>query len=130
MDKMKNMTILLVMFAMILAIGAFVFANGRSDVELATKDPSVLQGQVQKVVISQKDYNYYPREITVKAGQPVEITLDESLRGCLRSFSIKDFGVNEYARTPEDKITFTPNKKGTFNFACSMGMGYGKLIVE
>ena len=33
-------------------------------------------------------------------------------------------------QTPTDYVEFTPTKKGTFGFACSMGMGTGTLIVE
>ncbi|OIO81442.1 hypothetical protein AUJ84_01085 [Candidatus Pacearchaeota archaeon CG1_02_32_132] len=80
--------------------------------------------------MSEKNYNYYPSEIKVKANQPVEITLDDKVVGCLRAFTIRDLGVSKYARTPDEKIIFTPNKKGTFTFSCSMGMGYGKIIVE
>jgi hypothetical protein len=60
----------------------------------------------------------------------VEITLDNSVKGCLRSFNIKDLGVQKSSKNSDDKITFTPTKKGTFKFACVMGMGYGNIIVE
>ena len=60
----------------------------------------------------------------------MSISLDSSVTGCLRSFTIKDLGVSKYAKTPSETIDFTPTKKGTFTFACVMGMGYGKLIVE
>ncbi|KAF0216769.1 MAG: Heavy metal transport/detoxification protein, partial [bacterium] len=90
----------------------------------------VSAGNVQKVILGMKNYNYNPNTITVKAGQPVSITLDSSVQGCLRSFAIKDLGVSKYAKTPSETIDFTPTKKGTFTFACSMGMGYGTLVVE
>ncbi len=87
-------------------------------------------GDVQKIVLSFKNYNYYPNTITVKQGVPVEITLDNSIRGCYRSFNIKSLGVSKYSSNPSDTITFTPDKKGTFEFACGMRMGYGTIIVE
>ena len=59
-----------------------------------------------------------------------EITLDKSVSGCYRSFNIRDIGVSQYSKDPSQKITFTPTKPGTYTFACSMGMGYGKLIVK
>jgi hypothetical protein len=46
---------------------------------------------VQRVTLSYKNYNYYPNTIAVNINQPVEITLDDSIRGCFRSFTIKDF---------------------------------------
>lgn len=87
-------------------------------------------GEVQNIVIGMKDYNYYPNTIKVKAGQPVSISLDESVYGCFRDFTIRELGVREYLRTPQDTVVFTPTKKGTYRFACSMGMGTGTLIVE
>ena len=87
-------------------------------------------GEIQKITLSMKNYNYYPNTIKVKEGVPVEITLDEGVVGCYRAFTIRDFGVQVYSKTPNEKITFTPNKKGTFGFSCAMGMGRGTLIVE
>ena len=87
-------------------------------------------GEAQKVVIGVKDYNYYPNTIKVKAGVPVSLSLDKSVYGCLRDFTIRDFGIRKYLKTPEDTLEFTPTKKGTFAFACSMGVGTGTLIVE
>ena len=87
-------------------------------------------GEVQKVVIGMKNYNYYPNTIKVKAGIPVSISLDKGVVGCYRSFVIRDFGIQKYLKTPQDTIEFTPKKPGTYRFACSMGMGTGTLIVE
>ena len=87
-------------------------------------------GDFQKVTLGIKNYNYYPNTVTVKAGQPVRIYLDESVVGCYRGFVIRDFGISKYLRTPSDYVEFTPDKKGTFRFSCSMGMGTGTLIVE
>lgn len=84
----------------------------------------------QEVVLGVKDYNYYPNTIKVKSGIPVRIYLDSSVAGCLRSFTVREFGVNEYLQSPEDYVEFTPDKTGTFGFACSMNMGTGVLIVE
>jgi|SRR3989338_6714920 len=87
-------------------------------------------GDVQKINIGFKNYNYYPNTITVKEGQSVEITLDSSVRGCYRSFNIKSLGVSKSSSGPSDTIKFTPNQKGSFEFACGMRMGTGTIIVE
>ncbi len=86
--------------------------------------------EAQNIVISEKNFNYYPQTIRVKEGQLVRISLDSSVGGCLRSFTIPAFGVQKNLATPQDVIEFTPDKKGTFKFACSMNMGTGTLIVE
>ncbi len=87
-------------------------------------------GKIQEVTLGMKGYNYYPNTVAVKANQPVRIYLDKSVGGCYRSFTIRDFGIAKYLATPKDYVEFTPTKKGSYRFACSMGMGTGTLIVE
>ena len=86
-------------------------------------------GEIQEVVIGMRNYNYYPDTINVKAGIPTRVSLDDSVYGCFRDFTIRDFGIREYLQTPEDYVEFTPMNPGTYTFACSMGMGVGKLVV-
>ncbi|MBI5804304.1 cupredoxin domain-containing protein [Candidatus Pacearchaeota archaeon] len=130
--EVKKSTLYFGLIILVLIVGGIFFLRGGSSVtgNVVAQEGGALQEETQKVVLSTKNYNYYPSEIKVKVNQPVSITLDEKVQGCLRSFTIKDLGVSKYARTPQETIDFTPTKKGTFTFACSMGMGYGKLIVE
>ena len=127
---MKNTTILILIAIFIIAGGYFIYNNSDESVSSGVDSADNLAGTVQKVVISEKNLNYYPNTIKVKSGQPVSISLDSSVTGCLRSFTIKDLGVAKYLRSTSDTLNFTPTKKGTFTFSCSMGMGYGKLVVE
>ena len=123
----------MLVFVMIVLVGGFIFVGGKKNGSITgnvVQNPEPFQEPTQKVVLSMKNYNYYPQEVKVKAGSPVELTLDSSVAGCLRSFTIKELGVSKYAKNPSETINFTPTKKGTFTFSCSMGMGYGKLIVE
>lgn len=126
---MKTFTYFVLTLIIIAVVGGFVFAKSK---EYSPNNNTVANngGEVQKVVIGMKNYNYYPNTIKVKAGQPVSITLDESVYGCFRGFVIRDLGVSAISRTPSQTIDFTPKKKGTFRFACSMGMGTGTIIVE
>lgn len=130
---MKNSTYLIGM-AVLLVAGVIFFVFGPSDHSPrlpATSDPSLPTPEgVQKIVLSMKDYNYYPSTITVKAGQPVSISLDSSITGCYRSFTIKGLGLAKNLPKPSDTLDFVPEQPGTYTFACSMGMGYGTLIVE
>ncbi len=132
MEIKKSILYIGVILLILIVGGFFLFRGGSSTVNgnVFSEGSQALQGEVQKVVISEKNLNYYPNEIKVKAGQPVSITLDSSVTGCLRSFNIKDLGVSKYAKTPSETIDFTPTKKGTFRFACSMGMGYGSIVIE
>jgi len=126
---MKTFTALIILIIVLIAAGGFVFSK-LENVQNANSVNSQETGKTQEVVLSMKNYNYYPNTIKVKSDIPVRIYLDESVVGCYRGFTIRDFGINKYLKTPEDYIEFTPNKKGTFVFACSMGMGTGKIIVE
>lgn len=130
---MRNITMLVIIGIVVLIVGALVYANSGSTSSSENSVDSVAKaqnGNAQKITLSMKNYNYYPSTIKVKGGVPVEITLDSSIGGCYRSFNINDFGVHAYSSSPAQKITFTPTKKGTFRFACSMGMGTGTIIVE
>ncbi len=84
---------------------------------------------VQKVTLSFGS-NYAPSTINVKAGTPVEITLDDSVSGCFRAFRIPELKFFKISTSPSDKITFTPDKPGIYRFQCSMNMGYGTLVVS
>ena len=131
--KIKKSTIYVGVILLIIVIGGFFFLRGGNSAvngNVVSEGKHVLQGETQHIVISKKDLNYYPNEIRVKAGQPVSISLDSSVTGCLRSFNIRDLGVSKYSKTLSDTIDFTPNKKGTFRFQCSMGIGTGTIIVE
>ena len=56
---------------------------------------------------------------------------NEILTGCpTLTFTIRQLGLAKRLTTPSDTLDFTPTQKGTFRFACSMGMGTGTLIVE
>ena len=125
---MNKTKIELLIVAAILVVGGYFMLGGGS--ESGVTGNVVAAGGVQEVVLGMRDFNYYPNTVTVKAGSPVRISLDESVYGCFRDFTIREFGIQEYLITPEDTVEFTPTKKGTFTFACSMGMGVGKLVVE
>lgn len=127
---MKSITIILLSLAIILSIGIFVFSNLTKNEKTGFAAFENSNSEIQKITLSMRNFNYYPGTFKVKANIPVEINLDKSVTGCLRSFSIRDFGIKKYLKSPEDKVTFIPTNKGTFPFSCSMGMAYGKMIVE
>ena len=113
----------------IVVIFGFMMVRGNSESDEVFFSATIKDG-VQEVVLSLKDYNYYPNAVKVKEGIPVRIYLDSSVVGCLRDFTIRDFGVRQYLKTPQDYVEFLPDKKGRYTFACSMGMGTGVLVVE
>ena len=129
-DEIKITKSAIYIFGIILLIviaGFFIFKNSKN---LSNNTINNSYGETQKVVIGIKNYNYYPNTIKVEAGKPVSISLDKSVVGCYRGFTIRELGLAKYLATPEDTLEFTPTKKGTYVFACSMGMGRGTLIIE
>jgi plastocyanin domain-containing protein len=126
---MKTFTALIIIMIIVFSIGSFVFSKSEG-IQNTNSINNQGNEKTQEVILSIKNYNYYPNTIKVKSGIPVRIYLDETVTGCLRSFTIRDFGVAKYLKTPNDYVEFTPNKKGKFTFACSMGMGTGTIIVE
>lgn len=125
--KVKKTTLYLLGILIIVIIAGYLMIDTSSAQNNVAGNSG---GEAQKVVIGMKNYNYYPNTVKVKAGQTVSISLDESVYGCFRDFTIREFGVRKYLRTPEDSVEFTPTKPGRYTFACSMGMGTGTLIVE
>ena len=117
----------------IIAAGFFMLNQSESYPELQNEQVSgnvvAGTGEIQEVVIGMKNYNDYPDTINLKAGIPARVSLDDSVYGCFRDFTIRDLGVREYLKTSEDYVEFTPTDPGTYPFACSMGMGFGKLVV-
>jgi plastocyanin domain-containing protein len=122
---MKNILLITIIIIIVIGFGIFLIKSPSINGNLG-----VNSDRIQKITLSIKDGNYYPQTITVKANETVRIYLDSSVTGCYRSFTINQLGLSKYLEYPTDYLEFTPIKKGTFRFACSMGMGTGTLIVE
>ena len=86
---------------------------------------------VQQVVIEAQNNGYSPRYIKVKAGVPVELTVQTNdTYTCASWFSLKAFNI-KMQLGPKDSqtVTFTPAEKGRYQFSCAMGMYTGTLEV-
>ncbi len=127
--KIKKSTVYFLGILLILA-GALIFMMSNGGSEETKYETNTNSGESQRIVLGMKSFNYFPNTITIKAGTPISLSLDKSVTGCFRDFTIKELGIHEYLKTPEDTIDFTPTKPGTYTFACSMGMGTGTLVVE
>lgn len=86
---------------------------------------------VQQVTIGVFNNGYNPRNVKVKSGQPVQLTLQsKDTYSCALSFVFKEFGINTFLEaTDSQSFTFTPTKKGKYTFTCSMGMYSGTMEV-
>lgn len=129
MTKINKSTLYIFGIVALILIGGIVFLKSGGTLAKGVSSNGSNE-EVQKIVIGMKNYNYSPNVIKVKSGVPVSISLDSSVGGCFRDFTIREFGIHKYLKTPQDTIEFTPTKPGRYTFACSMGMGTGTLIVE
>lgn len=85
----------------------------------------------QIINLSFSGYNYSPNIFNVKVGKPVKIIADvQSLVGCYKSFTMPSLGVKKIFTNEDNTIEFTPEKKGTYDFSCYMGMGRGQIIAS
>lgn len=79
--------------------------------------------QVQIVESSANSSSYDP--IFVKKGVPVEWTIrvpKGDLNGCNRAIVIPEYGIKATLKEGENRLSFTPERAGTFTFTCWMGM--------
>ncbi len=76
----------------------------------------------QKVAMQAKRFEYTPQTVTVKKGQPVELSLSTLDR--LHGFSAPDLGLHaEIWPGKTTVLTFTPQKAGTFELHCDIFCG-------
>ena len=86
---------------------------------------------VQEIEIVALNDNYYPKEVIIKKGAPVRVTLKAGKHsGCLRDFVLPSFNINKIIPTEGSTyFDFTPKKNGEIPFRCSMDMYHGKFVV-
>jgi cytochrome c oxidase subunit II len=90
------------------------------------------QSEPRKITVVAKKYKFEPNHIELKVGEPVEITF-QSL-DARHGFSCKDLKLEKVIFTKDSpgKLTFTPDKAGTFKFKCAhfCGLGHPKMKGE
>ena len=87
-------------------------------------------GRQEVTVVVQGGYS--PAHVRVSAGEPVRIVFDrQETSGCSEEVVIPDFGIRRFLpahqKTP---VEFTPERPGSFEFTCGMGMLRGRITVE
>ena len=95
-----------------------------------TPEASLANG-IQNASINVTGSGYTPRNIRVKAGVPVKLTLNpQGFLGCASQFVIPELNVSKTLDQHKPTIVeFTPTKVGQLTYTCSMGMFTGKIQV-
>ncbi len=84
--------------------------------------------QVVKMYVKGPQYIFEPS--SVKKGVPVRLEADIlRMPGCSKSIISSELGIRKTFNSGDNTLEFTPNKAGTFYFACSMNMYTGTLTV-
>lgn len=94
-------------------------------------DPVTETNGIQEVKLEVLPGGYSPIEFTVRQGMPVKLTLEtDGVYSCATSFVFREYDIFTNLK-PTDRQTFefTPEKTGSFTFACSMGMFAGVMHV-
>lgn len=81
--------------------------------------------QAERVIkITAKKFDFTPSEIKVKKGEPVTFELTSTDR--IHGFNLPDFKVHaEVKPGAVSRVSFTPNKTGSFSFSCDIFCGSG-----
>ena len=90
-----------------------------------------VKGNVQEIHITVKG-GYSPSVIRVREGVPLRLVFDrQEASDCSDRVVFPDFQASKsLAPFATTTLEFTPNKSGSFGFACGMNMLHGTLIVE
>lgn len=113
----------------IIVFGGLILVRGDSQTNLIGNAGSD-SGSIQVVKLSVQGGSYILEPSQVKKGIPVRIEADISkMPGCSKSIVISAFGIRKTLTASDNIISFTPDKAGTFNIACSMNMYRGVFTV-
>ena len=75
---------------------------------------------------------YSPAAVRVPAGRPVRLVFDRrETSGCSEEVVIPDFGIRRFLpANQQTPVEFTPERAGSHEFTCGMGMLRGRITVD
>lgn len=106
----------------------YFFLAGRGAAAAAAE---TAPGGVQEVTIEVRG-GYSPAAVRVKRGAPVRLVFDrQESSGCSEEVVIGDFGVRRFLPAfRKTVVEIRPERAGTHEFTCGMGMLRGRIVVE
>lgn len=137
---MKNNIFIIVALAIVALIVVVSARNALENPVVKTIEPTEsvnkgannfnIQDGYQVVELKYENYQYQLYPNVMKKGVPVKMEVDlNTVTGCMVAVRIPSFNVAKTVSQGDNVITFTPDKAGTFNIACSMGMGRNTFTV-
>ena len=93
------------------------------------QDETVIAGETIDILVNG---GYQPSAIKIKKGKTTKLIFTRTdSNSCLEEIVIPDFKIKEYLPLNKKvEITLSPEKAGTYQTHCGMGMFHGKIIVE
>jgi sulfite exporter TauE/SafE/copper chaperone CopZ len=78
-----------------------------------------------------REKGFYPSQFEVRAGLPVELTIDAKVvpSGCMSAVVIPGIDVGHQITAGVSTMKFTAPKPGVYPITCSMGSRWGQLVV-
>lgn len=110
----------------------YFFSDERfNDLKNANGNTVVTQNGVQAVTILARSNGYSPNQVTVKAGIPVQLTVQtKDAFSCASTFVFKPFNISFQLGPNDSQVAmFTPTQPGQYQFTCGMGMYKGTVNV-
>ena len=88
---------------------------------ITTEEDKGFTGETVRVTVEADEFSFDPDRITVQRGDKLIITFENN-GDISHNFGISEYGVRTDTIEPgeEDTITFIANKRGTFDFFCSV----------
>ncbi|MDK1475473.1 heavy metal translocating P-type ATPase [Streptomyces sp. 549] len=119
-----DVLVVLTSIALVAVLGWYFFGPRRAGV-------ARLEGGVQRLEVTVRG-GYSPDVVKVRQGTPVELVFDRKEAGeCTSRVVFPDLkvgaGLPAHTRTT---VRLTPDRPGSFGFACGMNMIHGTLLVE
>ena len=107
-------------------INYYFFAAARPAVAAAA------QGDGRQRIRIEVQGGYSPAVVKVRAGRPVRLEFYRNeTSGCTEEVVLPDFGIRSFLPAHQTTpVEFTPDRPGSYEFTCGMGMVRGRIVVE
>ncbi len=90
----------------------------------------VINNGVQEINMDVSGAGYSPNSFVLKKGVPVKWNINvKQLTGCNSELIANNYNIDLNLKQGLNTAEFTPDKVGTFQFSCGMGMLHGSFIV-